>query len=132
MTLTKSFLQSMTFCQQSSQHVLELRQETTTSILDMRQEATNNVQEFRYSFAEMQSLIQHLSQQLQEAVRSGSNRSASSASDSGMSTRIEEMKPPAPDTPKNGRKRPFGPDDQHPSDIKPPHDQDRAPDAGAK
>ena len=48
----------------------------------------------------------------------------------------EDKKPPAPVTPQPNRKRPLEPDDtdddKETSDKKPPDDQDRAPDAGAK
>jgi hypothetical protein len=50
-------LSTMTFCQESSQNVLELRKETSNSILQMRQEAAAQAQEFRSTFARMTRII---------------------------------------------------------------------------
>jgi hypothetical protein len=78
----------------------------------------------------MQNTILHLSQQIQEAVRSRSNSSTGSGSDT--SEMSEDMKPPAPVTPQPNRKRPLGPDDTDADKETSDKKLDRAPDAGAK
>jgi hypothetical protein len=82
--LEKRLISTMTFCQNSSQHVLELRQETSTvKISGMRQEAINNGQEeFRQCFIDMRQSIQPLTPRLDEALRSGSNSSNGSDDES--------------------------------------------------
>jgi hypothetical protein len=85
--LDSRLLQTLTFCKDASQNVLELRQDTTENISGMRQDAIDNVQEFRHSFMEMQQMIQALTTRLDDAM---SNRSSSSDSSSSTSEQSEE------------------------------------------
>ena len=145
--LEKRMITTMQFCQDSSQNVLELRQETTASISGMRQEALNNGKEFRQCFIDMQQSIQSLTARLDEALRSGSNSSQGSEDDSfdEMSCHshvTERLRSPRKQKDKRKRHQTSEQldDIKHNLNPKPPPDQDKSaqynenstPDAGAK
>ena len=148
--LEKRLISTMTFCQDSSKHVLELRQETTASISGMRQEAINNGQEFRQCFIDMQQSIRSLTTRLDEALRSSSNSSNGSDDESSYdemschSHATEKKSSRSPRKQKDKRKRNQTSENlddiKHNLNPKPPPDQDKSaqytenstPDAGAK
>ena len=85
--LDSRLLQTLTFCKDASQNVLELRQDTTDNISGMRQDAIDNIQEFRHSFLEMHQMIQTLTTRLDDAM---SRRTTSSDSISSSSEQSED------------------------------------------
>ena len=86
-------LQTLQFCQEASQNVLELRQETSNNISSMRHEANEDRNEVRNSLAHMAELIQSLTAQMLTArtYPTGRGSETSVNSDSNHSSTKSEM-----------------------------------------
>ena len=77
--LESRVLNTMEFCQTSSQNILELRQETSANLLAICAESAATIAEFRNSFAAMTAQMQQLQSTINEATqRSDSSHSSSS------------------------------------------------------
>ena len=139
-------LQTLTFCQEGSNNVLKLRQETATNLQSLRTASEDQAAEFRNSFAQMAALIVTLSAQVLTAVaRHPSDSSSSSSVDSDHHDQSDRMSTESHYAPPLKLKRTHDQVDSEriseatEPNLKPPPDQDksaqytsnRAPDAGA-
>ena len=132
--LDTRLLQTMTFCKDSSDNILELRHETATSIRGMRQDAIDT----------MQHMILSLSNRLEEAMRSETSSEAEESDTMSCHSNETEKRRPGRSPRKKQDKRKRPPTDEHLDTIKtnlnpkPPPDQDKraqyqensTPDAG--
>ena len=87
--LESRVLTTLEFCRDSSNNVMELREETTNHILGLRSEAAANSAEFRNNFSQMTDMIRQMQETINAAQRSDGSTCSSNHSDA-MSVRTVE------------------------------------------